>query len=56
MALANAARRAPLARPVHVVFRAAVAVAAFFVGFAHLFAEAQRRRAAFLRDNPHISE
>ncbi|MGY6570755.1 MAG: hypothetical protein ACXIVE_17330 [Salinarimonas sp.] len=56
MALANAARRAPYASALRILRRGAHAVAAFCMDFARLFADAQRRRAAFLRDNPHISE
>lgn len=56
MALANAARRAPHASVIRLLRRSVVAVGTFFMDFARLFADAQRRRAAFLRDNPHISE
>lgn len=56
MALADAARRAPHASALRILRRSVTAVGTFCVDFARLFADAQRRRAAFLRDNPHISE
>jgi len=56
MALADVVRATPPESGTHTLHHPLRAIAAFFVGFAHLFADAQRRRAAFLRGNPHLWE